>query len=287
MNSETPERKYYPISNDKMFAAVLASNPDLAQQMIETILDIRIDHVVCVNAQQILNYNANVKSVRFDVYIKDQAGVIYDVEMQASPKNRRWLPKRSRYYGSVIDAETVKSGTSYKDIKNTYIIFICTYDPFDEGLARYTGKTMCVEDRGVTMEDGITHIYLNARAVRKNVSEELAVLLDYIAGKEEKSSELTDALQREVNRYNKDEDWRHWSMTFEEELNEAREEGREEGWKEGRKVGGQEMMEIIFFAFAMFRYGKSDEELFRTERFSSMEQIRELRKKWRDSCVAA
>ena len=146
---------------------------------------------------------------------------------------------------------------------------------------------MCVEDRGVTMEDGITHIYLNARAVRKNVSEELAVLLDYIAGKEEKSSELTDALQREVNRYNKDEDWRHWSMTFEEELNEAREEGREEGWKEGRKVGGQEMMEIIFFAFAMFRYGKSDEELFRTERFSSMEQIRELRKKWRDSCVAA
>ena len=119
MNSETPERKYYPISNDKMFAAVLASNPDLARQMIETILDIRIDHVVCVNAQQILNYNANVKSVRFDVYIKDQAGVIYDVEMQASPKNRRWLPKRSRYYGSVIDAETVKSGISYKDIKNT------------------------------------------------------------------------------------------------------------------------------------------------------------------------
>ena len=282
MNSETPERKYYPISNDKMFAAVLASNPDLARQMIETILDIRIDHVVCVNAQQILNYNANVKSVRFDVYIKDQAGVIYDVEMQASPKNRRWLPKRSRYYGSVIDAETVKSGTSYKDIKNTYIIFICTYDPFDEGLARYTGKTMCVEDPGVTMEDGITHIYLNARAVRKNVSEELAVLLDYIAGKEEKSSELTDALQREVNRYNKDEDWRHWSMTFEEELNEAREEGREEGRKEG-----QEMLENIFFAFSMFRDGKSDEEIFRAERFSSMDQIRELRKKWRDSCVAA
>ena len=88
-------------------------------------------------------------------------------------------------------------------------------------------------------------------------------------------------------------------MTFEEELNEAREEGREEGRKEGRKEGReegrkegreearQEMMENIFFAFAMFRNGKSDEEIFQTERFSSMEQIRELRKKWRDSCVAA
>ena len=71
-------------------------------------------------------------------------------------------------------------------------------------------------------------------------------------------------------------------MTFEEELNEAREEGREEGRKEG-----QEMLENIFFAFSMFRDGKSDEEIFRTERFSSMDQIRELRKKWRDSCVAA
>ena len=87
-------------------------------------------------------------------------------------------------------------------------------------------------------------------------------------------------------------------MTFEEELNEAREEGREEGRKEGREEGrkegreegqkeGQEMMENIFFAFAMFRAGKSDEEIFQTERFSSIEQVKELRKKWRDSCVTA
>ena len=75
-------------------------------------------------------------------------------------------------------------------------------------------------------------------------------------------------------------------MTFEEELNEAREEGREEGRKEGReegrKEGRQEMLENIFFAFSMFRNGKSDEELFRTERFSSMELVRKLRKYWKD-----
>ena len=66
-------------------------------------------------------------------------------------------------------------------------------------------------------------------------------------------------------------------MTFEEELNEAREEGREEGRKEGR----QEMLENIFFAFTMFRDGKSDEEIFQTERFSSMEEIREYRDIWK------
>ena len=156
MNISVNQTTYYPISNDRMFAAVLAGNPDLAQKMIETILGIQVDHVVCVNAQQILNFNVDTKSVRFDVYIKDQVGVVYDVEMQASPNDRKWLPKRSRYYGSVIDTENVKEGTPYKEIQNSYIIFICTYDPFNAGLARYTG--CYVQDKSYqNVQDKITN----------------------------------------------------------------------------------------------------------------------------------
>ena len=66
-------------------------------------------------------------------------------------------------------------------------------------------------------------------------------------------------------------------MTFEEELNEAREEGREEG----RKMAGQEMPKNVISAFTMFRDGKSDEEIFQTERFSSMEEIRAFRDIWK------
>ena len=269
-------KTYYPISNDRMFAAVLASDPDLARKMIETILDIQIDHVVCVNAQQILNYNVDVKSVRFDVYIRDQEGVIYDVEMQASPANWRWLPKRARYYGSVIDAESVRKGTSYRNIKNIYVIFICLYDPFNRGLARYTGKTMCAEDRDVEIETGITYLFLNARAVRKNVSKELEVLLDYIAGKEETPTDLTQALQRAVDRYNKDDDWRRWNMTFEEELNDARDESLEKG----KEIGKQEMKETMKYLFDQFNRGKSDEEVFQSGKFSSLDEITEFRRIW-------
>lgn len=70
-------------------------------------------------------------------------------------------------------------------------------------------------------------------------------------------------------------------MTFEEELNDAREESREEGIEIGIEKGGQAMMEKIAFAFGLFREGKSDEEVFQTERFSSMEEIAQIRTMWK------
>ena len=75
---------------------------------------------------------------------------------------------------------------------------------------------------------------------------------------------------------------RYISSAFEKRYNELVAEG--DGFEDEPDAY---LMENIFFAFAMFRDGKSDEEIFETERFSSMDQIRELRKKWRDSCVAA
>ena len=38
--------------------------------------------------------------------------------------------KRSRYYQSQIDASEFLKGYSYRDLKNSYIIFICMFDLF-------------------------------------------------------------------------------------------------------------------------------------------------------------
>ena len=40
--------KNFTLSDDMMFATVLAANPELAKKMIELVLEIPIDHVVCV-----------------------------------------------------------------------------------------------------------------------------------------------------------------------------------------------------------------------------------------------
>ncbi len=83
-------------------------------------------------------------------------------------------------------------------------------------------------------------------------------------------------------------------MTFEEELDAARDEGMKKGLEigiqksieKGKLLGRQEMLENIVFAFRLFREGKSDEEVFRSERFSSMEQVKEIRKMWNNIVYA-
>lgn len=222
------ERRNYKFQDDKMFCTVLAKNPDLAKELIEVILGIEINRVECVNAQKILNYAYDVRSVRFDVYLKDGNGVIYDVEMETTgdTKKLKFLPRRSRYYAGAIDTGEYPEGTEFQDIKDTYIIFICLHDPFKPfGLAKYTCRVRCEENEDVNVNDGVTYIYLNCSAINKNVSNELAELLDFVAGKDAGENALTQRINDAVTRINDDPEWRRWAVTLEQKLREARTEG--------------------------------------------------------------
>ncbi len=63
-----------------------------------------------------------------DVYVKDEKQTRYNVEMQVEKKPA--LGKRSRYYQSQMDMEMLLSGEDYAELPNTYVIFICDFDPF-------------------------------------------------------------------------------------------------------------------------------------------------------------
>ena len=47
-------------------------------------------------------------------------------------KKKSALGKRSRYYQSQMDMEMLLSGSEYEELPNTYVIFICDFDPFGE-----------------------------------------------------------------------------------------------------------------------------------------------------------
>ena len=76
----------------------------------------------------------DAKSVRFDVYTKDDKR-IFDIEIQTT--NQKNLPKRARYYQSIIDMDNLSHGEKYSQLKDSYIIFLCLSDPFDEKLPMY------------------------------------------------------------------------------------------------------------------------------------------------------
>ena len=266
---------FYPFRHDRMFCDVLAHDPSLAKEMLELLLDVKIGQITCVNAQKVLNYSTETKSVRFDVHLLDDKGIRYVLEMEASGSGvtLRWLPRRSRLYGGILDAETVPRGTKYGDVREAYIIFICLHDPFPPfGLARYTCRTTCMENRAVPVDDGMTHLYFNCSAITKNVSDSVQELLDYIAGRTDGETELTRKIQKEVTKRNNDPDWREWVMTFEEKLLINGEEKKAEGKAEG-KAGEQERI-----IQSMFQKGFSDSVIAAVVGELTEKQIAEMRK---------
>ena len=48
------------------------------------------------------------------------------------------------------------TGEEYTGLPNTYVIFICDFDPFGKEKYRYTFRTTCQESENVDLEDGRT-----------------------------------------------------------------------------------------------------------------------------------
>ena len=97
-----------------------------------------------------------------DVYLKDEDKVI-NVEMQAS--NHGGLPRRARYYQAAADIDTTPKGSEYSDLKQNYVIFICTFDPFHRDKPFYTFQNYCLEDdEPIFLDDGTTKLFLNTAA---------------------------------------------------------------------------------------------------------------------------
>ena len=69
------------------------------------------------------------------------------------------LPKRSRYYQDLIDIELIDKGEDYSELKNSIVIFICTFDEFGKGRHLYTFENICIQDETIRLDDKTTFSY--------------------------------------------------------------------------------------------------------------------------------
>lgn len=132
-------------SDDFMFCKVLENHPDLCRKLLELALGREVGELVSVNRQKPIEILPDKKGVRFDIYSEGRGGKkVYDVEMQNL--SRDILQKRTRYSQAMIDLHLLERGKPYKDLGDTYIIFICRFNVFEEeGLHRYTFSNLCHE----------------------------------------------------------------------------------------------------------------------------------------------
>ena len=222
------------ISNDFIFGKVM-QDPKLCKELLQRILPgLKIDHIEYPETQKAIRPDIDAKSVRLDVYVEDGKGTVYDIEMQVGMSKE--LPKRTRYYQSLLDMRMIDKGEPYKKLKPSYIIFICPFDQFGMGRHIYTFENICKEDKSVLLNDGTTKIFLNAKGTMDDVSPELKAFLDYVAGKKP-ADPFVDELEEAVKNARKNREWRHEYMTLLMRDQENIEMGMEKGMEIGKAEG--------------------------------------------------
>ena len=102
------------------------SEKELCKPLLENILNIKIRDIVYVDYEEIIQMTAKSKDIRLDIYVEDDDNTVFNLEMQTTTYKE--LPKRSRYYQGIIDLNMIEKGESYDILKESYVIFICTFD---------------------------------------------------------------------------------------------------------------------------------------------------------------
>ena len=208
VRQNTSGRKPYKdltFTDDYMFCRVLENDLELARQLLEVVLDKKIRKVELADPQHTISVDSDSRSVRLDVYLEDDAGTVFDLEMQTAHKDI--LPKRSRYYQSIMDIDHLATGMSYDELPETYVIFICMFDPCGKGLARYEFRSLCRDNPEIELADGTRKVFLNGR---------------------EPASDLTRYIRESVNKAKTNRRWEREYVTVAEKIREERAEAAAE-----------------------------------------------------------
>lgn len=219
------------IKNDFMFGAVMI-NPENCKEFLERALEIEIDRVD-VSREKSMVYHPDYKGIRLDVYAKDENNTCYNVEMQMTKKPA--LGRRSRYYQSQMDMDILLLGREYAELPDSYVIFICDFDPFGERKYRYTFQMQCKESNQTPLEDGRRIVFLSTCGENEDeISKELLAFLKFVKADLKESREMEERF-----------------MTLEEMLKDERKEGLKEGTVKAQKR----------IVSKMLSKGLSDEEI--------------------------
>ena len=221
-------------TDDFMFSQVM-KNKEICKEVVETILGIKVGRIEFLTSQYEIEIDPESKTIAMDVYLRDEKKII-NVELQNG--HRLELPKRSRYYQAAADIDNTSPGELYSEMKDNYVIFICTIDPFLQGKAFYKFENYCLDcNPPLSLNDGTYKIFLNTAADDLTLLDpELKLFYDYIR-RGTADSTLTEKINSSITELKEDRETRRKYMTYTTRIAEAKSEAREEGIKYGIAIG--------------------------------------------------
>lgn len=130
-----------------------------AEFLLQIILERTDLTVQKVHSQHNLK-NLQGRSVRLDILATDEAGRVYNIEVQRSDKGAG--AKRARYNSSLIDANITEPGDNYENLNETYVIFITEHDVLKAGRPIYHIDRM-IQETNALFGDGSHILYVNSQ----------------------------------------------------------------------------------------------------------------------------
>lgn len=242
MHELTPAEKWEraTLADNFIFCKVMTANPDLCKELLELLLNIKIERIEIPVAERSFKVDYDSKGIRFDVYVKDGTGRCFDIEIQTT--NRTNLAKRARYYQGLMDVDSLVSGADYSELNESYVIFLCMEDVFGNGLPVYDFHQVCKQDSEVLLNDGTHKVFFNASKYDKMPTESLREFFKFLNGLNA-ASDFTDQLEQKVRYAKTNAQWRHRFMTWEQEMRIQVKEKSEQLAKEMAKDLANEMVE--------------------------------------------
>ncbi len=230
-------------TDDFMFCKILENNPELCKKILELILKIEIKKIICTSKQKSIEITSDGRGIRLDVFVEDEHNTVYDIEMQTT--HSKDLPKRSRYYQGMIDLNLIERGARYRELKKSFVVFICLEDPFHKGLPIYSFTNRCKEISDLELGDDTMKVFVNAKGVRDGLPDDMKSFLDYLASNKVSNNEFIIRLDSAVENARKHEEWRLEYMTLLMKEQEKFDEGMQKGLEQGIGQGVEALVKVL------------------------------------------
>ena len=228
------------ISNDFMFKEVMKSNKGLCKRLVGSIMQQDIEDIVYIETEKTLQPYYDSRGIRLDVILADKNHTRYNLEMQAKnvigDTGEALLPKRTRYYQSVIDMDMLKKGQDFDELDPLVLIFICTFDLYKEGRYVYTFKSRCLENLELELANDVTVKLVNAKGKQGQVNDLLKNFLQYVMTNEP-VDDFTEEVERQVWAVKNDKKAREEYMVLQAKIREHEIVAYEAGEAQGHAAG--------------------------------------------------
>lgn len=181
--------------DDSFMSLVFDENVEATEFLLNTIFERTDMKVLEVKGQHEYKNVFPYRCITIDIRAVDSTGKVYDIEVQCADAGA--IPQRARFHSALIDSKLLKEGQQFKEIKDSYVIFITQNDIIGGNLPLYHIERT-IQEYGRKFEDGSHIIYVNG-AYKNNNSAIGRMIHDF--GCVRASDMYCDVLRKQVEYY--------------------------------------------------------------------------------------